>query len=107
MSQKTIHKLFSSPVFQFQVNDYETLNKTLSKYIYDLKKKDEKGIQKSNINGWHSQNFKVEKGYVPYNFIKSFHTNIKDVIVNEYGWKYIPERVGISEIWAIITERNF
>ena len=58
---KIIHKLFPSPVFQFKVDNFENLNKQLSDYIYGLKKDDEKGIQRSNVNGWHSKNFKIEK----------------------------------------------
>ena len=38
MTEKIIHKLFVSPVFQFKIENYETLNKQLSEYIYDLKK---------------------------------------------------------------------
>ena len=30
----------------------------------------------------------------------------KEVIVDGYGWKYIPEKVGISEIWAIINKKG-
>ena len=60
MEDKIIHKLFPSPVFQFKIKNYEELNKNLSDYIYNLKKEDNKGIQRSNVNGWHSKNFKIE-----------------------------------------------
>ena len=30
----------------------------------------------------------------------------KEVIVDGFGWKYIPEKVGISEIWAIINKKG-
>ena len=95
---KILHKLFPSPVFQFKIENFESLNKQLSEYIYDLKKNDEQGIQRSNVNGWHSQNFKVEKGNVPYNFIKSIHTHVKEVIVEGFGWKYIPSTVYLSKL---------
>ena len=36
MSDKFIHKLFATPVFQFKVKDHEKLNAKLSEYIYDL-----------------------------------------------------------------------
>ena len=103
---KIIHKLFPTPIFQFKVNNFENLNKQLSEYIYELKRNDEKGIQKSNVNGWHSKNFKIEKDNVPYNFVKAIHEHVKEVIVDGYGWKYIPEKVGISEIWAIINKKG-
>ena len=40
MSDKFIHKLFATPVFQFKVKDHEKLNADLSKYIYDLYESD-------------------------------------------------------------------
>ena len=106
MGNKTIHKLFSTPVFQFQVDNYESINKSLTEYIYKLKKEDDKGIKRSNVNGWHSKNFKIEKDNVPYNFIKTIHGYVKEVIVDGFGWRYIPEKVGISEIWSIINKKG-
>tara|TARA_B100001248_G_scaffold166292_1_gene125822 strand:+ start:238 stop:852 length:615 start_codon:yes stop_codon:yes gene_type:complete len=106
MSEKIIHKLFVSPVFQFKIENYETLNKQLSEYIYDLKKNDAEGIQRSNVNGWHSKNFKIEKDNTPYNFVKAIHGHVKEVIVEGFGWKYVPEKVGMSEIWAIINKKG-
>lgn len=106
MEEKIIHKLFPTPVFQFKVKNYEDLNKNLTKYIYELKKNDQVGIKRSNVNGWHSKNFKIEKGNIPYNFVKSIHGYVKEVIVDGFGWKYIPEKVGITEIWAIINKKN-
>ena len=72
MSNKFIHKLFASPVFQFKVKDHEKLNANLSKYIYGLYENDKEGVQRSNVNGWHSKNFKVEKGN-SWHFRKSFN----------------------------------
>ena len=106
MSEKIIHKLFASPVFQFKIENYENLNKQLSDYIYDLKKNDAEGVQRSNVNGWHSKNFKIEKDNTPYNFVKAIHGHIKEVIVEGFGWKYVPEKVGMSEIWAIINKKG-
>ena len=64
MTNKFVHKLFATPVFQFKVKDHEKLNTELSKYIYDLYENDKEGIQRSNVGGWHSKNFKVEKGNI-------------------------------------------
>ena len=106
MTDKKIYKLFPSPVFQFKVQNYENLNKQLTQYIYDLHKNDKEGIQRSNVNGWHSKNFKIEKDNIPYNFVKSIHAYVKEVIVDGFGWKYVPEKVGVSEIWAIINKKG-
>ena len=106
MTDKKIYKLFPSPVFQFKVQNYENLNKQLTQYIYDLHKNDKEGIQRSNVHGWHSKNFKIEKDNIPYNFVKSIHAYVKEVIVDGFGWKYVPEKVGVSEIWAIINKKG-
>ena len=56
-SKNQILKLFPQPIFKYQVNEYEKLNKELLDYIYELYKKDNIGVKKSNINGWHSKSF--------------------------------------------------
>ena len=83
MSDKIIHKLFATPVFQFKIKGYEKINSDLSKYIYNLYENNKKGIERSNVNGWHSNNFKVEKDGVPYNFIKykSFICFVENALV--------------------------
>ena len=105
MEKKIIHKLFPTPVFQFRIENYKNLNKELTKYIYNLREDDKDGIQRSNVDGWHSNNFKIEKDNIPYNFVKTIHGCVKEVIVDGFGWKYIPEKIGITEIWAIINKR--
>ena len=51
MANKIIHKLFPSPVFQFKIENHEEINKQLIEYIYGLKKEDDQGIKRSNVNG--------------------------------------------------------
>ena len=57
MSNNNILKLFPQPVFKYQIDDYKKINEELTKYIYELNKKDNIGVNKSNINGWHSRAF--------------------------------------------------
>ena len=67
---------------------------------------DKDGTQRSNVGGWHSKNFKVEKGNIPHNFINAVHGYVKEVMVDGYGWKFNPEKVGVTEIWGIINKKN-
>ena len=106
MSDKFIHKLFATPVFQFKVKDHEKLNADLSKYIYDLYESDKEGAQRSNVGGWHSKNFKVEKDTIPHNFVNVIHEHVKEVMVDGFGWKFNPEKVGVTEIWGVINKKN-
>ena len=48
MSNKKIHKLFPTPIFETKVDDYEKLNLDLEKYIYKLREKDKNGLKLSN-----------------------------------------------------------
>ena len=57
MSNNSILKLFPQPIFKYQVDDYKNINEKLLKYIYELRKRDNQGVKKSNINGWHSRSF--------------------------------------------------
>ena len=106
MIEENIHKIFPTPIFQYEVDDYKNLNIKLSKYIYDLYNNDKNGIERSNVKGWHSKAFQFGKESVPNNFIKSIHQYIKKVITNGYGWKYKPENVGVTEMWAVINSKD-
>ena len=106
MSEGKIHKIFSTPIFQYEINNYKEINIELSKYIYEIYESDKEGIERSNIKGWHSKSFKFEKDNIANNFIKSIHGHIKEVIVDGYGWEYIPEKIGVTEMWAIINSKG-
>ena len=81
MANKIIHKLFPSPVFQFKIENHEEINKQLIEYIYGLKKEDNQGIKRSNVNGWHSKNFKIEKDNV-----LTILSNLFMVILKKLSW---------------------
>jgi uncharacterized protein (TIGR02466 family) len=106
MNDEKIHKIFPTPIFQFEIDDHETINLELSKYIYELYENDKKGIERSNVKGWHSKSFKFEKDNTPSNFVKSVHKYVKKVIISGYGWKYIPEKIGVTEMWAVINSKD-
>ena len=50
---------FSTPVWTFQINNYENVNEEMYNYIKSEQKKDGR-ITKSNIKGWHSKDFSLE-----------------------------------------------
>ena len=106
MNIEKIHKIFPTPIFQFEIDNYKKINLELSKYIYELYKSDKDGVERSNVQGWHSKSFKFEKDNIPSNFVKNIHKYVKKVIINGYGWKYISEKIGVTEMWAIINGKN-
>ena len=106
MSNNNILKLFPQPVFKYQIEDYQKINKDLVKYIYELNKKDDLGVKKSNINGWHSKPFDFkEKGNIPNKFYTHINNYIKDVF-SKFGWEYNDTKVICTSMWAIINKKG-
>ena len=105
-SRTEIVNLFPQPIFRYQVDNFKSYNKELEEYIYKLKEEDNEGVVRSNRGGWHSKSFKVmEKGSIQNRFTHELSKYIFDTI-QSYGWKCIPERTVVSEMWAIINKPN-
>lgn len=101
-----ILKLFSHPVFKYKVNKFETLNEELLKFIYNLKEKDNVGLKKSNINGWHSESFDLnDLEGKPHKFLSHITEYIKDVF-KHYGWIYDSTKVKCTSMWSIINKKG-
>ena len=104
--EKQVYKLFAQPIFQYKIDNFESHNENLKKYIYDLYEKDKVGIQRSNVNGWHSKNFYIlDQESAAFKFFKETRKYIEDVF-KIMGWKYEPTKVRMSEMWAIINKKN-
>ena len=108
ITNREILKYFPLPIFRYKVENYGTFNKELKEYIYKLKEEDNEGVIRSNRGGWHSKSFAVrEKGSIQHRFTQALSSYIFDAI-KCYGWKCIPERIVVSEMWAIINKpRDF
>ena len=106
MSNNNILKLFPQPVFKYQVDNFKKINEELTKYIYELNKKDNVGVLKSNINGWHSKPFDFkEKENIPNKFYAHINNYIKDVF-SKFGWEYNETKVICTSMWAIINKKG-
>lgn len=107
MSEKEkILKLFPQPLFKYQVEDYKVKNKKLLDYIYELYEEDNLGVQKSNINGWHSKSFDLQdKKNIPNEFFANINPFIVNVFKN-YGWVYDPSKIVCTSMWAIINKKG-
>ena len=55
MNNKEVFDIFPTPIFKYHIEDHKEINSELEKHIYDLKKKDPKGNNRSNAGGWHSK----------------------------------------------------
>ena len=106
MKDYKIYRLFPTPVFHFRVENYQELNTELENYILNLKKKDEKGIKKSNAGGWHSYNFDINNDNTAKKFAKIFEEFYKKIIINKMGWKYDSNKVKMEAMWSIINKKG-
>ena len=93
--------LFPTPVWTSQIDDYKKLNETMYTYIKEAQTKDQKGINKSNIKGWHSKDFDL-KDKEPKNFINCISPSIKKVMI-DMNWENERQTIKISNMWAIIN----
>ena len=103
---KEILKFFPQPIFKYKIDSYQEWNAQLLDYIYELKEDDESGIERSNINGWHSKPFDLKKkNSIQHKFFLNITKYVFDVL-KSYGWKADPEKIICSEMWAIINKKN-
>ena len=51
---------FSTPIWVYKIEDYKNTNEEIYNYIKNMQSNDEIGILKSNVKGWHSQDFDLK-----------------------------------------------
>ena len=106
MNNIITHRLFPVPIFEYRLKNYEQLNKELEQYIYSLKEIDPTGMKKSNAGGWHSPFFIIKESKAVQKFIASSHSFVADSISKEMGWKFLPEKTNITNMWSVINSKN-
>jgi len=99
-----MHLFFSTPIWTSKIDNYEKINNMMINYIYELQKKDPKGVTKSNLKGWHSKNFDM-KDDEPKSFIEAIKKNINKAI-NDMAWDLNSQEVTLSNMWAIINKKG-
>ena len=92
---------FPTPVWTLQLDDYQSINEQMYKFIKINQSKDQQGISKSNIKGWHSKDFNMQENE-PKNFIKFILPAIEQVIT-DMNWEKQKQSINISNMWAIIN----
>ena len=93
--------LFPTPVWTLQLENYKKTNEEMYNYIKQDQIKDQEGINKSNIQGWHSKNFDLKKNEIE-NFINFISPSIEKVMV-DMNWEKETKLVKIINMWAIIN----
>ena len=92
---------FPTPVWVTKIDKYKETNEEIYKYIKNLREIDEKGIIKSNIKGWHSNDFDLKDEEVK-KFINLISPHINKTLV-DMNWDINNQLIKISSMWAIIN----
>ncbi len=99
-----MHLFFSTPIWTSKIDNYEKINDMMINYIYNLQERNPEGVVKSNLKGWHSNNFDM-KDQQPKNFIEAIKKNINKAI-NDMAWDLNSQEVKLSNMWAIINKKG-
>ncbi len=99
-----MHLFFSTPIWINEINNHENINKELTNYLYQEKEKNPEGAKKSNVNGWHSNDFELKNENLK-NFITEISKNIGSTI-KDMGWDLETQVVKITNMWAIINTKD-
>ena len=70
-----LNLMFPSPVWTSIISNHKDVNNKMLKYIKSLQVQNLQGITKSNLVGWHSENFDLENNE-PRFFINSISSNL-------------------------------
>ena len=92
---------FSTPVWTFQISNYENVNEEMYNYIKSEQKSNDIGINKSNVKGWHSKDFDLNDKD-PQTFIAFILPAIEQVMT-DMNWDKIKQTAKINNMWAIIN----
>ena len=93
---------FSTPVWVSKIDNYKATNEKIYHYIKNLHSEDNKGIIKSNVKGWHSNDFNMKDENV-IDFIRLISPNINNVL-NDMNWDTAKQVAKITSMWAIINK---
>jgi len=99
-----MHLFFSTPIWINQINNHESINIELKNYIYKEKEKYPEGNKKSNVNGWHSNDFDLKNENLK-NFISAISKNLETAI-KDMSWDLESQLVKITTMWAIINNKD-
>ena len=96
--------IFPTPVWTSIIPNFKQINEKMLKYIKSLQSSNPIGKIKSNIIGWHSENFNLQDEN------PQFFTNSISPILNEslsdMGWDLKKNKIKIITMWSIINSKN-
>ena len=99
-----LNLIFPIPVWTSLISNSKELNQKLFKYIKSLQAANPKGKYKSNIKGWHSEDFDLKNEDVVF-FINSISESLNKTFT-DMGWDLEKNKVKITSMWSIINKKD-
>ena len=99
-----LNLIFPIPVWTSLISNSKELNQKLFKYIKSLQAANPKGIYKSNIKGFHSEDFDLKNEDVVF-FINSISESLNKTFA-DMGWDLEKNKVKITSMWSIINKKD-
>ncbi len=99
-----LNLMFSTPVWTTIVPNYKEINVKMYNYIQTLQSSDPKGRIRSNVIGWHSQNFNL-KDPEPQFFINGISPMLNESFT-DMGWDLKKNEIKVTGMWSIINPTN-
>ncbi len=99
-----MHLFFSTPVWISEIDNYQNINKELNNYINEEKEKNPEGLKKSNVKGWHSNEFDLKNENLK-NFVTEISKSI-GIAIKDMGWDLETQIVKITSMWSIINKKE-
>ena len=98
--------LFPSSIHSLGIDNFNDYRGKLIEEIYQERDEDPIGRKISNRGGWHSKPFDLkDKNKPPFKFFMDIQIYVANTF-KEYGWRYTPGKVSLTEMWAIINKKN-
>ena len=95
---------FLTSVWTSKINNYDVINQNILEYIKNLETNDNKGLQKSNVKGWHSPNFDLNTNEVK-KYVEAIGPNINESLI-DMGWDLKNQQIRIQSMWSIINRSD-
>ena len=95
---------FATPIWTSIIPKHLEINDKMFRYIKSLQKKDQSGINRSNLLGWHSKDFDLELKQ-PRFFVNSISPQLNSVLT-DMGWDIKNQEIKITGMWAVINKKN-
>ena len=93
--------LFPTPVWTIKIDNHNNINELMYKFIKSKQSDNKIGISKSNVKGWHSEDFDLDEEE-PQKFI-SFILPYIEQVMTDMNWDKQKQIAKINNMWAIVN----